>query len=59
MKASDSVAFVCQTTERCFQQMCCVMGDKLPRTDKILFAITSVVLKEVALKCFHSLSYHM
>lgn len=35
------------------------MNDKLLGTDKILPAITFVVLKEIALKCFHSMSYHM
>lgn len=57
VKASKGVIFVCEIKKSAFNE--CVMGEKLPRADKMLSAITSVVLKEVVLKCFHYLTYHM
>jgi len=59
IKASPCVVRVCEETEKCFQRMHAVMGDRLPHTSSLLPAITHTVLSVVGNKCFDSLSSHM
>ena len=59
-KPSESVVFICEETERCFQRMLVKTGGNLPRSSGLSDAIPSAVLKSLNISTiFRELDDHM
>lgn len=56
---SRDVVVICEETEKCFQRLKAVLGDKLPQARRMQDVFATAVLNEVGNKVFENLTCHM